>query len=56
MSQSPISPEQLAALPAEAQAVIKTAIEYYERRIAALENELAEASGQRGHEVDRAAR
>jgi transposase len=43
MSQPPISPKELAALPAEAQAVVKALMDYYERRIAVLEARLAEA-------------
>lgn len=40
-SKPPITPEQLAALPPESQAILKAVIDYYERRIAALEAELA---------------
>jgi transposase len=43
MSQRPITPEQVAALPLEVQAVVKALIDYYEPRIAALEAELAKA-------------
>jgi transposase len=41
MSQVPITPEQIAALPPEFQALLRAVIEHYERRIAALETELA---------------
>jgi transposase len=37
---SPITPEQLAALPPEFQAILRAVIEHYERRIAELETEL----------------
>src|SRR5215210_4547263 len=40
MSSSPISPEQLAALPSDVRAVIKSIVEHYERRVAELEAEL----------------
>src|SRR5271165_6166517 len=39
-SQPPITPEQLAALPPETQAIVRAIIEYYERRIAELEARL----------------
>lgn len=41
MSQPPITAEQLAALPPEAQAVVRTLMDYYERQIAELKSELA---------------
>jgi transposase len=41
MSQSPITPEQIAALPPELQGLLRSVIDHYERRIAALETELA---------------
>ena len=41
MSFSPITPEQLTALPPEFQAILRAVIEHYEQRIAALEAELA---------------
>jgi transposase len=41
MSQSPITPEQIAALPPELQGLLRSVIDHYERRIAALEAELA---------------
>jgi transposase len=37
----PITPEQIAALPAEFQVLIRSIVDHYERRIAALEAELA---------------
>jgi transposase len=40
MSQSPITPEQIAALPPELQGLLRSVIDHYERRIAALEAEL----------------
>ena len=43
MSSSPITAEQLAALPPEIRAVVQSMIEHYERRISALEAELAAA-------------
>ena len=39
-SQPPITPEQLAALPPDFQALVRAIIEYYERRIAELEAKL----------------
>jgi len=39
-SQPPISPEQLAALPPEFQALVRALVEYYEGRIAELESRL----------------
>jgi transposase len=39
-SQPPITPEQLAALPPDFQALLRAVIEYYERRIAELEAKL----------------
>ena len=39
----PITPEQMAALPPEFQALLRAVIDHYERRIAALEAELAAA-------------
>lgn len=41
MSQLPITPEQIAALPPELRALLQAVIEHYEKRIAALEAELA---------------
>lgn len=41
MSSSPITPEQLAALPPEVRAVVQAIVEHYEARIAGLESELA---------------
>ncbi len=41
MSPSPITPEQLAALPPELRALIGSIMEYYERQIAELKAELA---------------
>lgn len=41
MSPPPITPEQLAALPPEFRALLQAVIDHYERRIAALEAELA---------------
>jgi len=41
MSSLPIRPEQLAALPPDFRALLEAVIEHYERRIAALEAELA---------------
>lgn len=41
LSQPPVSPEQIAALPPEFQALLRAVIDHYERRIAALEAELA---------------
>lgn len=41
MSPPPISPEQLAALPPEFRAVVEAIVQHYERRIAALEAEIA---------------
>lgn len=41
MSSLPISPEQLAALPPDFRALLEAVIDHYERRIAALEAELA---------------
>jgi transposase len=41
MSQSPITPEQIAALSPELQVLLRTVIDHYEQRIAALEAELA---------------
>src|SRR5580698_2142204 len=38
---SPITPEQITALPPEFQALIRSIVDHYERRIAALEAELA---------------
>lgn len=43
MSSPPITPEQLAALPPEFQAILRAIIEHYEARIAVLEAELAAA-------------
>ena len=43
MSSSPITAEQLAALPPEIRAVVQSLIEHYEGRISALEAELAAA-------------
>jgi len=40
MSSLPITPEQLAALPPEARAVVEAIVQYYEQRIARLEEEL----------------
>jgi len=40
MSQPPITSEQLAALPADVQALVRSLLEYYERRIAELEARL----------------
>lgn len=40
---SPITPEQLAALPPEFRAILQAVIDHYEKRIAALEAELAAA-------------
>ena len=42
-SPPPITPEQLAALPSEVRAVVQALMDYYERRIATLEAELAAA-------------
>lgn len=39
--QPPVTPEQIAALPPEFQAILQAVIDHYERRIAALEAELA---------------
>src|SRR5665811_2109206 len=39
-SQPPITPEQLAALPPDVQALFRAVIDYYERRIAELEAKL----------------
>ena len=39
-SQPPITPEQLATLPPDFQALMRAVIEYYERRIAELETKL----------------
>ena len=41
MSQVPVTPEQIAALPPEFRALLQAVIDHYERRIAALEAELA---------------
>ena len=41
MSQPPITPEQIAALPPEFQTLLRAVIDHYERRIAALEAEVA---------------
>jgi transposase len=41
LSQPPITSEQIAALPREFQALLRSVIDHYERRIAALEAELA---------------
>jgi hypothetical protein len=41
MSSPPITPEQLAALPPEFQAILRAVVEHYERRIAELEAEIA---------------
>jgi len=41
MSQPPITPEQIAALPPEFQTLLRAVIDYYERRIATLEAEVA---------------
>ena len=41
MSQLPITPEQIADLPAEFQTLLRAVIDHYERRIVALEAELA---------------
>ena len=41
MSQPPITPEQLAALPLEVQAVVQALIDHYERQIVELKSELA---------------
>lgn len=43
MDRPPITPEQLAALPPEFQAILRAVIEHYEKRIAQLEAELAAA-------------
>lgn len=43
LSQPPITLEQIAALPPEFQALLRSIIDHYERRIAALEAELAAA-------------
>lgn len=40
-SPSPITPEQIAALPPEFQVLIRSIVDHYERRVAALEAELA---------------
>jgi hypothetical protein len=40
---SPITPEQLASLPPDLGAIVRSLIDHYERRIAALEAELAAA-------------
>jgi len=40
MSSLPITPEQLAALPSEFQAILQAVIDHYEQRIARLEEEL----------------
>jgi transposase len=37
----PVTPEQIAALPPEFQAILRSVIDYYEKRIAALEAEIA---------------
>lgn len=42
MSQPPITPEQLAALPPEFRALLEAVIDYYEQRIAVLEAKVAE--------------
>src|SRR5277367_1432039 len=42
-SQPPITPERLAALPPDFQALLRSVIEYYERRIAELEARLAKS-------------
>lgn len=41
LSQPPITPEQIAALPPEFQAILRSVIDHFERRIAGLEAELA---------------
>lgn len=42
MSHSPpVTPEQIAALPPEFQAILRAVIDHYEKRIAALEAEIA---------------
>jgi transposase len=43
MSQPPITPEQLAALPPEIQALVRAIIEHYEKQLAELKAELAGA-------------
>jgi transposase len=43
MTSPPITPEQLAALPPEFRAILQAVIDHYEKRIAALEAELAAA-------------
>lgn len=43
MSQPPITPEQIAALPPDLQVLLRSVIDHFERRIAALEAELAAA-------------
>jgi transposase len=43
LSQSPVTSEQIAALPPEFQRLLRTVIEHFEKRIAALEAELAAA-------------
>ena len=40
MSSLPITPEQLAALPPEARAVVQAILEYYERQLAELKAEI----------------
>lgn len=46
MSSPPISPEQLTALPPDFRRLLEAVIDHYERRIAALEAELAELRGE----------
>jgi transposase len=41
MSQPPITPEQLAALPPEIRALFQAVVDYYEQRVAELKSELA---------------
>jgi hypothetical protein len=43
LSQPPISPEQIAALPPEFRALLQSVIEHFDNRIAGLEAELATA-------------
>lgn len=47
-SQPPITPEQLAALPAEFRALLQAVIDHYEARIAKLEARIAELEGRAG--------
>jgi transposase len=46
MSQLPITPEQIAALPPEFRALLQAVIDHFEKRIAGLETELAEVKAE----------